>query len=92
MVSDAGHHGVAILPPAIRASAARCVRKNGRIRLGLNYINRLGEVAIERIVAVRLFVSLADLCRRTRVPRMLIEQLIAAGALDGWGIARRKLL
>jgi error-prone DNA polymerase len=92
LIGDARHHGVAILPPDIHASAARCTLEAGGIRLGLSYVNRLGEVAIERIVAARPFANLADLCRRTRLPRSLIERLIAAGALDGWGIARRKLL
>lgn len=31
-------------------------------------------------------------CRRTRLPRRLVEQLILAGALDGWGHPRRQLL
>jgi error-prone DNA polymerase len=91
LIGDARRHGVAILPPDIHASAARCTLEGGGIRLGLNSINGLGEAAIQRIVAARPFANLTDLCRRTRLPRSLIEQLIGGGALDGWGI-RRKLL
>jgi DNA polymerase III alpha subunit len=45
-----------------------------------------------RIVAARPFADLTDCCRRTRLPRRLIEHLILAGAFDGWGQARRVLL
>jgi len=91
LIGDARRHDVAILPPNIHASAARCTLEHGGIRLGLSSIKGLGA-AIERIVAARPFANLAELCHRTRLPRALIEQLIGAGALDSWGIARRKLL
>lgn len=38
------------------------------------------------------FRTLADLCRRTRLPRRLVERLILARALDEWDIPRRRLL
>ncbi len=38
------------------------------------------------------FVDLADLRRRTGLPRAAVETLVMAGALDGWGVPRRKLL
>jgi error-prone DNA polymerase len=92
LVGDARRHGITILPPDIHASAARCTLENGGIRLGLSYIKDLGAAATLRILAARPFANLTNLCRRTRLPRSLIEQLIGAGALDRWGIARRKLL
>jgi error-prone DNA polymerase len=36
--------------------------------------------------------ALADFCRRTRLPRPLVGDLIRAGALDGFGGSRRQLL
>ncbi len=36
--------------------------------------------------------DLPDLCRRTHLPRRLVERLILAGALDRWQVSRRKLL
>ena len=36
--------------------------------------------------------ALADFCRRTRLPRPLVGDLIRAGALDGCGAPRRQLL
>jgi error-prone DNA polymerase len=35
---------------------------------------------------------LADFCRRTRLPRPLVADLIRAGALDGLGVPKRQLL
>ena len=92
LVGDAKRHGVAILPVDIQRSAARCALEAGGIRLGLSYVNGLGDMAIERIIAARPFAGLADFCRRTKLPRALVERLIAGGALDGWGVARRQLL
>ncbi len=92
LIGDAKRHGVIVLGPDIDASAERCTLKNGAIRLGLAYVRGLGESAIARIVAARPFAGLDDLCRRTRLPRTLVEQVIASGALDGWGVARRQLL
>ena len=38
------------------------------------------------------FADLADFCRRTRLPRPLVGDLIRAGALDGFGGPKRQLL
>jgi error-prone DNA polymerase len=92
LIGDAKRHGVRILPPDIQLSAARCTLEGGAIRLGLSYVSGLGDAQIDRIIAARPFANLADLGRRTRLPRKVVEQLIAAGALDSWGIARRQLL
>ena len=48
-----------------------------------------------RILAAREagpFRDLADFCKRTRLPRLLVEHLIQAGALDGPGLSRRELI
>jgi error-prone DNA polymerase len=38
------------------------------------------------------FIDRADFCRRTRLPRPVVGDLIRAGALDGFGIQKRQLL
>ena len=51
----------------------------------LRYLHGLGEAGIERVLAAsgeQPFASLGDFCRRTRLPRPLIGDLIRAGALD----------
>jgi error-prone DNA polymerase len=63
--------------------------------LGLNYVEGLGEASIARIEETRTastFTGLTDFCRRTQLPRRLVENLILVGAMDDWRIQRRKLL
>jgi error-prone DNA polymerase len=95
LVGDARRHGICILPVDIQRSQARCRVEEMGIRLGLNYVQGLGEAGIARLEEARsagAFDTLADFCRRTRLPRRAVENLILAGAMDGWGMPRRQLL
>src|SRR5258708_26852705 len=95
LVNDAKRHGIRVLPVDLHRSRTRCSLENGSIRLGFNYIAYLGESEAARLVEVRNagpFLSLADFCRRTRLARRIVENLILSGALDGWGQGRRELL
>jgi error-prone DNA polymerase len=95
LVRDAQRHGVSVLPLDLAASDARCTLEEGAVRLGFTTVRGLGADGAQRIVAARRarpFSDLADLCRRTRLPRRLVAALIQAGACDGWGLARRTLL
>jgi error-prone DNA polymerase len=95
LVGDARRHRVAVLAVDVGRSQERCTVEGNAIRLGLNYINGLGAVAAQRIVAARqarAFADLADFCRRTQLPVGIVERLIQAGACDGWRRARRELL
>jgi error-prone DNA polymerase len=63
--------------------------------LGLRYLSGLGDAGRARLLAARgqgPFGDLADFCRRTRLPKSLVADLIRAGALDGFGSAKRQLL
>jgi error-prone DNA polymerase len=65
------------------------------LRLGLRYLHGLGEAGRERLLAARgalPFGDLADFCRRTRLPRPLIRDLLRAGAMDSLGGQRRQML
>lgn len=65
------------------------------IRLGLRYVHGLGEAWRARIVeqrGERPYRDLRDVCRRTRLPRPVVENLIRAGTMDGFGRRRRDLL
>jgi len=86
-----------------RAEPARPHRASaGRLRLGLRYLHGLGEAGRARLLAARgpqPFADLADLCRRTRLPKPLIADLIRAGAMESlagkytvYRGARRQLL
>ena len=97
LLNDARRHGIAVLPACVNESAAGYVpesrgapalRSGASVRIGLATVQGLGQSAAGRIVAARAgqpFTSLLDFCRRTRLPRRLVENLIVAGALDGIG-------
>jgi error-prone DNA polymerase len=95
LVGDVRRHGIAVMPVDIHRSQTKCAVEGDGIRLGFNYVNGLGEASSARLEEVRQagrFTSLVDFCRRTRLARRLIERLIIAGAMDHWGVPRRKLL
>jgi error-prone DNA polymerase len=95
LVGDTRRHEITVWPVDLDYSQARCNLEGNCIRLGFNYIDGLGQSGSARLVTTRQagpFHDLADLCRRSRLPRRLVEQLILAGALDGWGLPRRQVL
>jgi error-prone DNA polymerase len=64
------------------------------IRLGLRYVHGLGEFWRGRIVdqrGDRPYRTLRDLGQRTHLPKTVVENLIRAGAMEGFG-QRRDLL
>ena len=95
IVMDAKRHGIAILPVDIDLSQGLCTVEGNGVRLGFNYVDGFGEASSTRLITARqvgAFTNLADLCRRTKLARRLLERLILVGALDRWGVARRSLL
>ncbi|HBY98680.1 MAG TPA: error-prone DNA polymerase, partial [Chloroflexi bacterium] len=95
LVGDARRHGVRTLPVDIHCSRANCTVGQGAIRLGFTYVDGLGEASAARVEAARkgrTFAGLADFCRRTQLPRRIVENLIVVGAMDSWEIPRRKLV
>ena len=95
LVNEARRLGMPVFPADIHLSRGECWPEAGGIRLGLRYVKGLGEDAIDRVLAERAarpFESLDDFCRRARLGRKLVEHLILAGAVDGWGAPRRELL
>ncbi|MGH2369820.1 MAG: OB-fold nucleic acid binding domain-containing protein, partial [Chloroflexota bacterium] len=96
LVGDARRHGVPIVRPAINHSRWRCTVEAGAVRLGFAYVAGLGPQAGQAIEAEREqhgpFRSLFDFVERTQLSREAIENLIAGGAFDSFGLARRELL
>ena len=95
LVNDARRHGIKILGVDVNRSSAECTVEDGSIGIGLNYVLGVGEAQaekIERLQQDRVFTEIGDFCQRTRLSRRLVEISILAGAMDGWGIDRRKLL
>jgi len=95
IVNDAKRHGIDVLPVEINLSSAGCQIEESSIRLGYSHVKGLGDAAVEKIMAARAdggFRDLLDFCKRTQLPRRLVENLILAGAMDVWGKTRRKLI
>jgi error-prone DNA polymerase len=96
IIGDARRHGYQIASVDIHRSETKCtIEDNGKtIRLGLTYVNGLGQRA-DAIVAARQrfpFTDLPDFYQRMGLPHRLIERLIRIGAFDSWRIPRRDLL
>jgi len=95
IANDARHHRIAVLPIDVNQSGAKCEVQNGSIRLGFNYVKGFGDTGCQHIMEARgdtPFQNLDDFCRRTRLPRTLVENLIVTGAFDSWSASRRTLI
>ncbi|NUR78526.1 MAG: error-prone DNA polymerase [Thermoleophilia bacterium] len=92
LVRDAQRRGVAVLAPHINRSDAQCgIEDLTAVRVGLAYVQSVGEEDAQAIVAQQPFTDLGDLARRAPVKQDVLEALVAAGACDEWG-PRRELL
>src|SRR5205823_14146075 len=97
LIGDARRHGLQVLRVAINASGARCVPISPeQILLGFSTVKGIGDDLAKALVAEREsngpYRSLADLLRRTNMPRSAAEHLITVGALAEFGLGRRELL
>ena len=104
-LQDARSSGLTVLPPDINTSdymfSAQGLTANATktIRYGLGAIKGVGRGACEAISAERArggdYRDLADFCARldsTRLNKRVLEALIQAGAMDGFGVNRPSLL
>ncbi|MBM4414689.1 MAG: DNA polymerase III subunit alpha [Chloroflexi bacterium] len=96
LTGDAQRHGVEVRRPDVNASAADCTVEGHAVRVGLCYVQHVGEAGGRRIEEERRragpYRSLFDLTQRTGLPRRAIEALIQVGAFDAFGLNRRELL
>ncbi len=101
LTNDAKRHGVRVLPPDINRSNARCTVEGNAVRIGLAFVDGLGEDVALAIQQEREqhgdFRSLSDFVRRlphplTRVPGESAENLCVVGAFDCFGLGRREAL
>ena len=92
--------GLKVLPPDINKSMAKFTTEgHGFIRIGLSAVKNVGEGAILQLVNERTetgeFKSYGDFLRRVfrqDMNKKMIESLILASALDGFGIARSRMI
>jgi error-prone DNA polymerase len=96
LVRDGQRRGVETQPPDVNVSAAKCTVADSAVRIGLDYVNGIGEDDAEAVVAEREragpFASVRDLAQRTQLSEHGLETLIVSGACDGFGLPRRRLL
>ena len=91
LVRDAQRRGVEVLPPHINRSDAQCGIEDDAVRVGLAYVQSVGEEDAKAIVTQQPYADLGDLARRAPARQDVLEALVAAGACDEWG-PRRELL
>ena len=102
IVEDAKRHDIVVRPVDVRQSAWDCTlescaeRAGGTaVRMGLRYVNGLGEDAGTRLVRVRdetPFASLDDCVRRAGLDRGALAALAEAGAFESFDDNRRATL
>jgi error-prone DNA polymerase len=91
LVRDAQRRGVEVRPPHVNRSEAECTIEDGAVRIGIGYVNHVGEDEASAIVAEQPYADIGDLSRRAPVKRDALEALVASGACDEWGERRRLL-
>jgi error-prone DNA polymerase len=102
IVKDAERHGVEVLPVRVEASDWDCTleRADGagggaKIRLGLRLVKGLSSEAGKRVTRARrerALTSVEDLALRASLDRRERALLARAGALAGFGLARREAM
>jgi len=95
LVRDAQRRGVEVRPADVNRSGVKCGLEDDAVRIGLDYVQSLGEPGAEAVVKERErrgpFTGVRDLAHRVEVVRDRLEALVASGACDELG-ERRQLL
>ena len=96
LVRDGQRRAVETLPPDVNVSGAKCSVEHGAVRIGVDYVNGIGEEDAKAVVAEREsggpFGSVRELAQRTQLSEHGLETLIVSGACDCFGSPRRQLL
>ncbi len=96
LVRDAQRRAVETRPPDVNRSGVGCDIEDGAVRVGLKYIQGVGEDDAEAVVAEReangAYSSIRALAQRTPLSKDELGALVESGACDCLGLARRELL
>jgi len=98
-VQECREMSLQVLPPDINESESDFCVEGEAVRYGLAAIKKVGEAAVESVIAGRMrvgrYVSLTQFCVEVD-PRLVnkgvVEALVKAGAFDGFGVSRERLL
>jgi error-prone DNA polymerase len=92
LVRDAQRHGIETRPPDVNRSGVHCDIEDGAVRIGLTYVQGVGEDDAEAVVAAQPFTSIRDLVQRTPLSHDELVALVESGACDCFGVKKRELL
>ncbi len=92
LVRDAQRRGATVLPPDVNDSDASCSVEDGAVRIGVGYVQGVGEQEAEAVAAGQPYEHLRDLVQRAAVDRDVFQALVEAGACDCFDEPRRVLL
>jgi len=92
LVRDGLRHGVGTRTPDVNRSEVGCTIEDGAVRVGLKYVQGVGEDDAAAVVAGRPYASIRELAQRTPLSGDELRVLVESGACDCFGIARRDLL
>src|SRR3989441_195256 len=96
LVRDGQRRGVETRSPDVNVSSAKCAVEEGAVRIGVDYVNGIGEADAKGVVEEREqggpFQSVRDLAQRTQLSEHGLETLVVSGACDCFGMPRRQLL
>jgi error-prone DNA polymerase len=91
LVRDAQRRGVTVLPPDVNLSNATCSVEDDAVRVGIGYVQGVGEQEAATVAAESPYEHLRDLAQRAPVDRATLRALVEAGACDCFGELRRVL-
>src|SRR3954466_13415138 len=96
LVRDGQRRDVETRPPDVNRSGSGCTIEDGAVRVGLKYVQGVGEDDAKVVVAERDrnggFVSIRDLAQRVPLREAELAALVESGACDSFGLKRRELL
>ena len=95
LVRDAQRYGAVTLPPDVNRSGVNCDIEDGAVRIGLKYVQGVGEDDAEAVVTERAnggYDSIRALAQRTPLSQDELQALVESGACDCFGVPRRDLL
>ena len=92
LVRDGQRHGIETRTPDVNRSDVHCTIEDGAVRVGLKYVQGVGEDDAEAVVATRPFASIRELAQRTPLSGDELRALVESGACDSFGLRRRELL
>jgi error-prone DNA polymerase len=92
LVRDAQRRGIETRPPHVNRSSVGCTIENGAVRVGLKYVQGVGEDDAEAVVATQPYTSIRELAQQTPVSQDELRALVESGACDCFGLRRRELL